>query len=85
MRHLVLLPKISLKHDWMKELGSELVRQPEGEVAEQTKCSPSSQPNPDPDQDRTEKPSFAVMQIKSAKCLTRLTSTSEYLDCHILL
>ena len=27
--------KISLKHDWMKELGSEVVRQPEGEVAQQ--------------------------------------------------
>ena len=26
-------PKISLKHDWMKELGSEVARQPEGEVA----------------------------------------------------
>ena len=27
--------KISLKHDWMKELGSEVARQPEGEVARQ--------------------------------------------------
>ena len=35
--------KISLKHDWMKELGSEVARQPEGEVARQAK---SSQPNP---------------------------------------
>ena len=25
-------PKISLKHVWMKELGSEVARQPEGEV-----------------------------------------------------
>ena len=30
MRHLGLLPKISLKHDWLKELGSEVARQPEG-------------------------------------------------------
>ena len=28
-------PKISLKHDWMKELGSEVARQAEGEVAKQ--------------------------------------------------
>ena len=29
------LPKISLKHDWMKELGSEVARHKEGEVARQ--------------------------------------------------
>ena len=33
-------PKISLKHDWMKELGSEVARQPEGEVARQAKKFP---------------------------------------------
>ena len=49
-------PKISLKHDWMKELGSEVVRQSEGEVAQQSKNSQSSQPNPNPDHERTVKP-----------------------------
>ena len=49
-------PKISLKHNWMKELGSEVVRQPEGEVARQAKSSQSTQPNPNPDHDRTGKP-----------------------------
>ena len=49
-------PKISLKHDWMKELGSEVVRQPEGEDVQQSKCSQSSQPNPNPDHDRTGQP-----------------------------
>ena len=39
-------PKISLKHDWMKELGSEVARQPEGEVVQQSKSSQSGQPNP---------------------------------------
>ena len=48
-------PKIFLKHDWMKEFGSEVVRQPEGEVAQQSKSSQSSQPNPNPDHDRTGK------------------------------
>ena len=47
--------KISLKHDWMKELGSEVARQPEGKVARQAKSSQSSQPNPNPDHDRTRK------------------------------
>ena len=50
------LPKISFKHDWMKELGSEVAGQPEGEVVQQSKSSQSSQPNPNPDHDRTWKP-----------------------------
>ena len=33
--------KISLKHDWMKELGSEVARQPEGEVAPTSKKVPN--------------------------------------------
>ena len=49
-------PKISLKHDWMKELGSEVARQPDREVIRQSKSSQSSQPNPNPDHDRTVKP-----------------------------
>ena len=47
-------PKISLKHHWMKELGSEVARQPEGEVGRQARSSQSTQPNPD--HDRTGKP-----------------------------
>ena len=34
---------------WMKELGSEVARQPEGEVARQQKNSQSTQPNPNHD------------------------------------
>ena len=49
-------PKISLKHDWMKELGSEVAQRPDGEVVQQSRYSQSSQPNPNPDHDRTEKP-----------------------------
>ena len=50
-------PKISLKHDWMKELGSELAQRPEGKVVQQSKSSQSNQPNPNPDHDdRTETP-----------------------------
>ena len=42
------LPMISLKHDWMKALGSE--------VAQQTKGSQPTQPHPNPNHDRTERP-----------------------------
>ena len=49
-------PNISLKHDWMKELGSEVARQPEGEVVQQSKSSQSRQPSPNPDHDRTGRP-----------------------------
>ena len=49
-------PKISLKHDWMKELGSAVARQPEGEVVQQFKSSQSSQPNPNPNHDGTGQP-----------------------------
>ena len=41
-------PKISLKHDWMKELGSEVAQRPDGEVVQQSKSSQSSEPNPKP-------------------------------------
>ena len=49
-------PKISLKHDWMKELGSEVAQRPHGQVVQQSKSSQSSQLNPSPDHDRTVKP-----------------------------
>ena len=48
--------KISLRSDWMKELGSEVARQPEGEVARQAKSFQSTQPNPNPNHDRTGRP-----------------------------
>ena len=41
-------PKISLEHDWMKELGSE--------VAQQAKGSQPTQLNPNPNHDRTVRP-----------------------------
>ena len=52
-------PKISLKHDWMKELGSEVAQRPEGQVVQQSKSSQSNQPNPNPDHDRTGQPVVA--------------------------
>ena len=57
-------PKVSLRHEWTKELGSknvqqpegETVRQPEGEVVRQTKFSQSTQLNPNPIRDRSGRP-----------------------------
>ena len=49
-------PKISLKHDWKRELGSEVPQRPEGQVAQQSKSSQSNQPTPNPDHDTTGQP-----------------------------
>ena len=46
-------PKISLRHDWTKELGSKVARQPEGEVARQAKFFQPTQPIPSPNCDRS--------------------------------
>ena len=46
-------PKISLQHEWTRELGSKVARQPEGEVARQAN---SSQPTPNPIRVRSERP-----------------------------
>ena len=45
------LHKISLKHDWMKELGSEVAQRPDGQFVHQFKTSQLNQPNPNPDHD----------------------------------
>ena len=55
------LPKISLKHEWTRELGSkvarqpegEVARQPEGEVARQATFFQPTQPTPNPIRDRS--------------------------------
>ena len=39
-------PKISLKHDWKRELGSEDAQRPEGQVVQQSRSSQSNQPIP---------------------------------------
>ena len=59
-------PKISLKQDWMKELGSEVARQPEGEVARHAKGSQPTQPNPNPDHDRTGRPVVCSQSVGSS-------------------
>ena len=49
-------PKISLKHDWKRELGSEHAQRPEGQVVQQSRSFQSNQPIPNPSRDRTVQP-----------------------------
>ena len=49
-------PKISLKHDWKRELGSEDAQRLDGQVVQQFKSFQSNQPIPNPDHDRTGQP-----------------------------
>ena len=68
-------PKISLRHEWTKELGSkvvqqpegEIVRQPEGEVVRQTKFFQSTQPTPNPIRDRSGRPDDMQDERKTSR------------------
>ena len=53
-----MLPKISLWHDWMKELGSEVARQAE--------VNQPTQPNPNPNHDRTGRPGVTERTSRSS-------------------
>ena len=49
-------PKISLKHNWERELGSEHAERPEEQVVQQSRSFQSNQPIPNPGRDRTGNP-----------------------------
>ena len=49
-------PKISLKHEWTRELGSKVARPPEGEVARQAKIFQPTQQTPNPIRVRSGRP-----------------------------
>ena len=53
-------PKISLKHDWKRELGSEHAQRPEGQVVQPSGSSQSSQPIPNPSRDRSGQPVVGI-------------------------
>ena len=68
-------PKISLKHDWMKELGSE--------VARQAKSFQPTQRNPNPNPDGTGDPLFAhktrpVQVIKTSKHVSLVKARTQF-------
>ena len=64
------LPKISLRNDWMKELGSEVVRQAED--------NQPTQPNPNPNHDRTVRP---VVTEQTSRSSAQEVDTRFSLDC----
>ena len=85
-------PKISLRHDWTKELGSKVVQQPEGkvvqqpegEVARQAKFFQPTQPIPSPNCDRSGQPDntqgvFVVKGETSRSQEISVTSSNEEL------
>ena len=49
-------PKVTLKHDWKREFGSEDAQRPDGQEVQQFKSFQSKQPIPNPDHDRTGRP-----------------------------
>ena len=49
-------PKISLMHEWTKELGSEHAQRPEGQVVQPPRSFQSNQPIPNPSRDRSGQP-----------------------------
>ena len=63
-------PKISLRNDWMKELGPEVARQAES--------SQPTQPNPNPNHDRTGRP---VVTEQTSRSSAEEIDTLFSLDC----
>ena len=49
-------PKISMKHEWKRELGSEHAQRPEGQVVQLSGSFQSNQPFPNPSRERTGRP-----------------------------
>ena len=60
-------PKISLRHDWTKELGSKVARQPEGEVARQAQFFQPAQLIPNPIRDRSGRPDKIQDERKTSR------------------
>ena len=79
-------PKISLRHDWTKELDSkvdrqperEIARQPGGEVARQAKFFQPTQPIPNPIRDRSGRPSIThdVISVQDERETSRSQENS---------
>ena len=75
-------PKISLKHEWKRELGSEVARQPEGDVR-QAQSSQPTQPTPNPIRERSERPdnmqdgrnTYRSQEINVNSCCEELSSS----------
>ena len=66
-------PKISLRHDWTKELGSKVAREPEGEVTRQAKFFQPTQPIPNQIRDRSGRPGIThdVIRVQDERKTSR--------------
>ena len=83
-------PKISLRHDWTKELGSKVVQQPEGkvvqqpegEVARQAKFFQPTQPIPSPNCDRSGQLDITqdVKVVQNERKTSRSQEISEFFE-----
>ena len=49
-------PKISLRHDWIREFNSQDAQRSEGQVVQQSRSFQSNQPIPNPSRDRSGQP-----------------------------
>ena len=81
-------PKFSLKHDWMKELGPEVVQRPDGQVVQQSRSFQSNQPVPNPSRDRTGQPVARTDRsgqpvVETSKTQTRSSDDSESLNVEL--
>ena len=68
-------PKISLKHDWKRELDSEHAQPPEGQVVQPSRSFQSNQPIPNPSRDRSGQP-----VVGTSKTHTRSSDDSKSLN-----
>ena len=71
-------PKISLRHDWKRELGSEHVQQPERQVVQQYRSFQSNQPIPNPSRNRSGQP-----VVETSKTQTSSSDDSKSLNVEL--
>ena len=58
--------KMSMKHDWKRELGSEHAQRPEGQVVQPPRSFQSNQPIPNPSRDRSGQPVVETSNTRSS-------------------
>ena len=71
-------PKISLAHDWKRDLGSEHAERPEGQVVQPPGSFQSNQPIPNPSRERTWRP-----VVETSKTHTRSSDDSKSLNVEL--
>ena len=71
-------PKISLKHDWKRELGSEHAQRPEGQVVQPPRSFQSNQPIPNPSRDRSGQP-----VVRTDRSRQHVVETSKTHNVHL--